>query len=214
MKNYKLLIFDWDGTLVNSMDFIVECLKATALELGLSVVSDAVLRSGIGLAAAEHLAQLFPEIDKKNITDCFYKHYFKDGDNIEHAYEGAFDTLRELKTQGYTLAVATNKSRKGLNASLDRLKAHDLFAATRCGDEGVTKPHPDVLLELLKKLDFETHHSLMIGDTIYDMQLAKNAGVDALAVTYGVGKREHFHEYSPVECIDDIRKLKEILSIH
>jgi len=212
MKNYKLLIFDWDGTLANSMDFIVECLKATAREFGVAALSDDELRSGIGLTAADHLKKIFPDVDKKTITDCFYKHYFQGGEKTERAYAGAFAALRELKISGYTLAVATNKSRKGLDAALVRMKATDLFAATRCGDEGVTKPHPDVILGLLEKLDFEPHHTLMIGDTVHDMQLAKNAGVDALAVTYGVGKHEHFAEYSPIACIDDIKKLKEILN--
>jgi len=211
MKEYKLLIFDWDGTLANSMDFIVECLKATAREFGVAELNDEELRSGIGLAAADHLEKIIPNADKKSLTDCFYKNYFQGGEKTERAYEGAFETLRELKISGYTLAVATNKGRKGLDAALVRMKAADLFAATRCGDEGVTKPHPDVILGLLEKLDFEPHHTLMIGDTVHDMQLAKNAGVDALAVTYGVGKHEHFAEYSPIKCINDIRDLHQLL---
>jgi len=209
MKNYKLLIFDWDGTLVNSMDFIVDCIRATAQELKLPIEKFDI-RSGIGLAAADHLKLLFPEIDREVVSKCFYRHYFEGKENTERAYEGAFDTLRVLKQQGYTLAIATNKSRKGLNLSLARMQAHDLFAATRCGDEGVTKPHPDVIMELLVKLEFKTEHSVMIGDTVHDLQLAKNAGVDAIAVTYGIGKREHFHEYSPLHCIDDVRELKNI----
>ena len=208
MKEYKLLIFDWDGTLVNSMDFIIECLITTAKELQLPITKED-LRSGIGLTAAEHLKLLFPEVDINIARECFYKHYFS-GENNERAYEGAFDTLRALKKHGYTLAIATNKSRKGFNLSLARMQATELFATTRTGDEGQTKPHPDVIVDVLAKLDIAATHALMIGDTVIDMQTAKSAGVDALAVTYGIGKREHLREYAPIGLIDDVRHLHQL----
>jgi len=209
MKNYKLLIFDWDGTLVNSMDYIIECIKATALDLQLPLLEEVDLRAGIGLTAAEHLKLLFPEINQDLARERFYQHYFN-GDNSERAYEGAFDTLHALKKYGYTLAIATNKSRRGLDLSLARMQARGLFAMTRAGDEGETKPHPDVILDVLQAVNLTAEHSIMIGDTVVDMQVAKNSGIDAIAVTYGIGKREHFHEYMPQHYLDDIRELKKL----
>lgn len=210
-KDYKLLIFDWDGTLMNSEFCIVNALQATGRELNFPIPTSAAIHNTIGLPVLDSMRKLFPEAVPEVAADIYRKHYFSSDEN-ECFFEGAHETLCKLKQNGYKLAIATNKSRRGLDHAIQRLQLEGFFEAIRCGDDGFAKPHPDVLSSLLTKTDVVARDALMIGDTIYDMQAAANAGVDALAVTYGVHSKEQLLTCNTVGCIDDIRQLVEWLA--
>jgi phosphoglycolate phosphatase len=132
--------------------------------------------------------------------------------NEEYFFDSALETLQCLKQQNYILAVATSKYRKELYRILDKFNISALFSTLRCGDDGNPKPDPKMLHSLLDELTIEPHNAVMIGDSEYDMQLANNAGVDAIAVTYGVQSKERLIAYNPILCIDDIKELQMLLN--
>lgn len=209
-KKYKLLVFDWDGTLMDSMGHIVRSAQATARELSLEVPDIERVRQGIGLISVDFIQFLFPQSNIDEATNIFYKYYEKSGDR-EQLFAGTLETLEKLRQKGYTLAIATNKNRESLYERLNHYKLTHLFAGIRCGDDEVSKPDPEVLRGLMKDLGVTPALMLMIGDTEFDMQVAMNAAVDALAVSYGIQSKAHLLKYNPIGCIDDIRDLQKVL---
>jgi phosphoglycolate phosphatase len=210
-KNYKLLIFDWDGTLGDSSGFIVNSFRETAAELGLKEPTAEAVKATFGKKAAECLATLYPDYhDIDAAADCFYKHYLK---NIkeERLFDGAIELLLDLRDKGFKLALATNKRRQALTITLQQNNIQDLFIAMRCGDDEFVKPNPEVLHSLIREFDVSEKEAVMIGDTVVDMQVAKLANVDAIAACYGGTKKTDLILYSPVACIDNIQELKNIL---
>jgi len=210
MKNYKLLVFDWDGTLVNSSGLIVESIQKCATELGCAIPNTTEINKQIGLSLLVFHQQLFPTVDYTVFTEAFHKHYNEEK-LATHFFAGALETLAHLKDLGFTLAIATNKPRRKLELALELANIKHLFAATRTPDDGFPKPHPEMMLTLLDELVFEPKDTLMIGDTTFDMEFAQNAGVDALAACYGHHEKERLAEFNPISFVDDIRDLREIL---
>ncbi|EKE01080.1 MAG: hypothetical protein ACD_21C00223G0001 [uncultured bacterium] len=210
MKNYNLIVFDWDGTLVNSAGLIVESVQKVASDLGFAAPEASEVSKYIGLSLAVIHQQLLPDTNYKTFADAFHAHYNEEK-LATYFFSGAIETLTYLKNQGFTLAVATNKPRAQLEMALNIAKIKGLFAATRTPDDGFPKPHPDMLTTLLDELGNEPQDALMIGDTIFDMEFAKNAGVDALAACYGHHKKEQLAAFNPVGFVEDINDLKEIL---
>lgn len=208
---YQLLIFDWDGTLADTTHHIVETMQSTAKALNFPIPEVAAIRRGIGLGPLESLRLLYPDLpttDLHIIYQAFQDKYFS-SDRFARTvlFTGALATLTKLKVEGYFLAIATGKSRRGLNEAMDTLSLKQLFAATRTADETSSKPNPMMLHEILDELNIEAEQALMIGDSEFDMQLARNAKVPALAVSYGVGEREELMQLNPVDCLDDITEL-------
>ena len=215
MSKYKALVFDWDGTLMDSVAKIVACCQAAAADMGLDVPSYQQAKQIIGLGLNPAMAKLFNMTDETQIqamADRYRFHYLGDEPTEEIMFEGVTELLNDFENQGYYLAVATGKSRRGLDHVMEKAGLTNKFHVTRCADETFSKPHPQMLLEIIEFLGIEAHQALMIGDTEYDMQMAVSAGADGLGVTYGVHDREHLLKHGALTCLDDLRDMSEWLN--
>ena len=207
---YDLLVFDWDGTLMDSAARIVRSMRAAFTELGLVPPAPDAARNVIGLGLSHAVTELAPDLDAATHTrviERYRAHYLELDDTPTPLFPGAAEVVAGLAAQGYLLAVATGKSRRGLDQALAQsgLGAH--FHATRSADETFSKPHPQMLLELLDELGVSADRALMIGDTEYDLLTARNAGVDALAVCYGAHAPERLLALGPLACLAAIDAL-------
>ena len=197
---YKLLVFDWDGTLVDSEARIVAAARAAFADLGVAAPDDAAIREIIGLSLEEAVKALCPGTDAAlygRFVDRYRVHF------VNHAepsalFPGVQSTLRTLRERDYLLAVATGKSRAGLDRELQVTGLGPMFDASRCADETCSKPHPQMLHEIMEELGAPASQTIMIGDTEYDLQMARNAGVDALAVGYGVHDQGRLIQCGPI----------------
>lgn len=186
-KTYELLIFDWDGTLMDSAGHIVASIQAAASDMGLSVPDSERASYIIGLGLREALLHLFPELpepDHPHLADR-YRHHYLGQDHAIPLFSGAEAMLRGLAGRGARLAVATGKSRKGLDRALAYSGLSELFEVTRTADEAFSKPHPAMLEMILDETGVSARQALMIGDTTHDLQMARNAGMDSAGVDYG-----------------------------
>lgn len=211
MKRFALLIFDWDGTLVDSESMIVATMQAAIGELNLPPRTDAQIGELIGLGLHDVLERLYPGLDQTHLHklyDGYRIRFMSQGINDAPLFAGAEDTLKKLHDEGYQLAIATGKSRRGLDRSL---KLHAgigaLISHSRCADETASKPDPMMLRELLVETGFELSQALMIGDTEYDMAMAKSIGMTALGVTCGVHDPERLLKTGAVAVIETVREL-------
>ena len=192
MSRYDLVVFDWDGTLMDSTRLIATCLQSACRDVGAPVPSESEALFVIGLNMADTFQRVVPDLDeagRRTLAER-YRHHFLAREHEAPLYAGVPEMLAELHGRGRRLAVATGKARRGLERALDATGLRPWFEATRCADEGFAKPHPDMLLMLLDVTGVEPRRALMVGDTIHDLELAANAGVDALAVSYGAHPRE------------------------
>jgi len=214
-SRYQLLIFDWDGTLVDSNSAIISCLQRTAIALELEIPSSETIQQTIGQGLGIAYQSLFPHaLDKyQAFVQLYQYHSLMATPYKEILFPGVYDSLINLKQQGYLLAVATGKSRLSLNAALQQLQMHSLFSMTRTVDEAFAKPHPKMVEDILETLLVAPENSLLIGDTEYDMQLAKNAGIDAVAVTCGVHDAGRLLSHVPRACLADIVALNSWLEL-
>jgi phosphoglycolate phosphatase len=200
-----LIIFDWDGTLLDSTGKIISCMQSSMAELGLEFRSAGQVREIIGLGLPEAIRQLYPEIDENTLDQLsrLYSLHFVAADQVPCAfYDGVMDTLLALKMHGHQCAVATGKSRKGLDRVLGNLSLETFFDASRCADETRSKPHPLMLEELLQELEVDVEGAIMIGDTEFDLAMAGNVGMASIAVTYGAHGRDRLLKHNPRYCID------------
>jgi phosphoglycolate phosphatase len=214
-KEIKLLVFDWDGTLMDSEARIVECIQRAAADLGYEVPDPDSARNIIGLGLREAVAALFPESDDELLQGMVtrYRHHFLDPQREPtDLFPAARETLDWASEEGFLLAIATGKGRGGLDAALQRTGLDGTFHASRCSDECFSKPHPQMLEQLMEVLGVGPCETLMIGDTEYDMAMARNAGVAGVAVTYGVHAAERLLAYEPVASLDCISELRCLLS--
>lgn len=213
-RNFKLLVFDWDGTLMDSEARIVSCVRAATRDMAIETPADEQIRDIIGLGLKEALEKLFPGSDesfKERFID-FYRRYFLHEDSTPSLlFPGALEVLNGLVAQDYLLAVATGKGRPGLDKVLDETGLKSLFHATRCADETFSKPHPEMLMQIMDELGVAPADTLMIGDTEYDLQMAINAGTRGLAVSYGVHSVDRLNQFNPLGCLDDISELSDWL---
>jgi len=187
MKTYELVVFDWDGTLYDSAAHIVDSLQAAARDIGLEPPSDEHSRHIIGLGLRDAMEYLFPELESaryRELTDRYRVHYLA-GEQKVTLFRGVPEGLAALKSRGRLLAVATGKSRVGLDRALETTGLGPHFDASRCADEGFSKPHPGMLEYLLDHLGVSPDQALMVGDTIHDVEMAHGARMDSLAVTFG-----------------------------
>jgi len=207
----KALVFDWDGTLMDSVAKIVACTQAAARDLGLAVPPFEEAKQIIGLGLHPAMAKLFnitDETEVQRVADRYRHHFLGDEPTEETLFEGVEQLLRQFESEGYLMAVATGKSRRGLDHVLQKTSLGDLFHITRCADETFSKPHPQMFLEIVDFLGIEAGEALMIGDTEYDMQMAVNAGAaGGLGVTYGVHDRQHLLRHGALTCFDDLREM-------
>lgn len=210
MKHYQLIVFDWDGTLIDSEARIVNCMRAAIQDLQLPERSHDAMRNVIGLGLQEALATLYPEGNQsiyQELVERYRHHFLVQNDTPSELFAGVEALLDGLSARGHYLAIATGKGRVGLEKALDETGLRDYFDYTRCADETRSKPHPQMLEEIMDRLGVEPHETLMIGDTEYDMQMANNAGTAALAVSYGVHEKQRLLACNPLECVDDVTAL-------
>jgi len=215
-RRYRLVVFDWDGTLADSTAIIADSLRAACRDTGLVVPSDRDARYVIGLGLADALAHVAPGLDAaraRTLTQHYRTHYLAREDDIP-LFEGAGQLLAELDAAGFLLAVATGKTRVGLDRSIARNGLHGRFHATRCADEGFPKPHPDMLLHLMDRLAVDAADTLMIGDTTHDLALARNAGAHGLAVGYGAHDAAGLADAGPLATVHSIGELRAWLAEH
>jgi phosphoglycolate phosphatase len=215
-RRFDLLVFDWDGTLMDSAACIAGALQCACEDLGYPVPSDRDARYIIGLNMSDALAHILPEVPASEYPRIAerYRHHFLRGDADTALFAGVPEMLQELRANGYRLAVATGKSRRGLDRALEAtgLAAH--FEATRCADEGHTKPDPGMLHCLLDTTGVGAEHALMIGDTTHDMAMAQAAGIARLAVTHGAHEMDALLRYEPLACVRDCVEMRAWIARH
>nr|WP_280818841.1 HAD-IA family hydrolase [Thiorhodococcus minor] len=205
-----MIVFDWDGTLMDSEARIVTCLQSAFRDLGLPPPSAEAARDIIGLGLDESMQQLMPSADaalRAELITTYRRHFLVTNQTPSVLFPGTLEALNWVTERGYRLAVATGKSRVGLNKSMAETGLDGLFHATRCADETFSKPHPQMLLELMDELGVRPAETLMVGDTEYDMQMASNAGVPSLAVCYGVHSADRLLAHAPLACLDSLHAL-------
>ena len=208
-RQFDLLVFDWDGTLLDSTGAIVDAVQAACRDLGQSEPSDEHARQVIGLGLADALRhsvpglaeELFPQMVER------YKHHYLSRDQELRLFDGIRELLAQLHAAGFLLAVATGKSRRGLDRSLSNSGLGVYFSASRCADECFSKPHPQMLDELMAEFAVPPERTLMIGDTTHDLQMAINAGVAGLAVDYGAHSAPALDALKPLARLHSIAEL-------
>ncbi|MEH6577569.1 MAG: HAD-IA family hydrolase [Amphritea sp.] len=198
---YKLLIFDWDGTVIDSAARIISSMQKASRDLDLPELSDDAVRDIIGLGLPEAIRVLIPGIDESMIPQMRerYGHYFLRADSTPtELFGGVRETLTSLKAKNYRLAVATGKSRRGLEQVFTETGLAPLFELSRCADETTSKPDPHMLEEILAESGVKASEAVMIGDTEFDLEMAVRAGVDTIAVSYGAHHIDRLMTYNPV----------------
>ncbi len=210
---YRLIVFDWDGTLIDSQSAIVECMQEASRELGLPVPERERASHVIGLGLHDAMRIVAPELPAHRYPEFIdaYRRNFLAREDAMRPFPGMRELLERLKAER-TLAVATGKSRRGLDRALKATRLEGHFTASRCADETQPKPHPAMLVELMEELGVARQASLMIGDTSHDLQMASAAGVDAVAVTYGAHPREGLLACGPLGCVSSVEELREWLT--
>lgn len=201
-----IIILDWDGTLVDSAGHIVDSMVGAALEQGLAPPSDAAIRQIIGLGLPEAIRALYPEIEQaqlRQLAQGYSVHYRASGASLPPLFPGVLATLEALSEHGCLLAVATGKSRRGLDRELKLRDMGQHFHATRCADETLSKPHPRMLEEILAVSCESPDQAVMVGDTVYDMDMADSAGIRKVAVTYGAHPQQHLAACRPDLLVED-----------
>ncbi|MDP2266789.1 MAG: HAD-IA family hydrolase [Thiobacillus sp.] len=199
-RQFDLLIFDWDGTLMDSAGVIVDSIQRACEDIGHPVPSDRASRQIIGLGLQQALQTLLPELPDDEYPRLVerYRHHYLGRDADLPLFEGVASGIEQLHGSGFTLAVATGKSSVGLDRALEVSGLRHLFAATRCADQTHSKPHPAMVLELIVELDADPARTLVIGDTSHDLLMASNAGVASLGVTYGAHEPDDLHPHAPL----------------
>ncbi|MFC3151581.1 HAD family hydrolase [Litoribrevibacter euphylliae] len=213
-KQYDLIIFDWDGTLVDSADLIVMCMQLAFSDAQLVVPGAEEIRNIIGLGLNEAIIELnghTPESKIKELRERYSYHFHKNDIHELSVFDGVYELLMRLQGQGRLSAVATGKSRKGLARGLSRFKQSELFTTTRCADETKSKPHPLMLEEILREVNVPLERAVMVGDSIYDMEMAQRLGMDSIGVTYGVHCYDRLSQFKPVTVVDNVSSLSSFL---
>lgn len=212
-KRYDLIVFDWDGTVMDSTAVIARSIQSASRDLGLPVPSDEVARHVIGLGLEQALRYAVPDAGEHQRNDLVarYRHHFFSQENEMPLFAGAEALVQELREEGYLLAVATGKNRNGLDRALKASNMAQYFHSTRTADQTVSKPDPTMLHEILDELGIKVERALMVGDTTHDLQMAINAGMASLAMSHGAHPPEQLLELKPLALLHDFAGLREWL---
>jgi phosphoglycolate phosphatase len=206
----KFIVFDWDGTLMDSEAQIVSCMHAAIADLDLEPMSNDTVSNIIGLGLREAIDALVPGRDEQfhqAFVDAYRTHWFQSESSV--LFDGVRATLDAVRESNFLLGVATGKARRGLDRVLNDTGLTTYFHATRCADEAPSKPHPQMLLDLMTALDVLPEETIMVGDTEYDMEMATNAGVAKVAVRSGVHSGERLNRHAPLVCLDRISEMPD-----
>ncbi|PIE39187.1 MAG: HAD family hydrolase [Gammaproteobacteria bacterium] len=210
-----LVIFDWDGTVCDSEAHIVRAMQNAILEADMPSLPDAAVRNIIGLGLLEAVQSLFPSASRaqwETVVEAYSRHYIAQEQNLPELFPNAMSVLTGLRDSGYKLAVATGKSRRGLNRILDALDLADFFDATRTADETRSKPHPQMLRELLSELNLSASQALMVGDTTYDLDMATAIDMPCIGVSYGVHSVDQLRNSGALAVIDGLDELPALVA--
>lgn len=206
-----LLIFDWDGTLSDSKAKITKSMQLAAMSMGWDPLEDHHIHNIIGLGLPEAIQFLYPElsmVERGRLRNAYAEHFLAlDEERPSDFFPGVIGVLGKLKEDGHILTVATGKSRKGLDRIFGVLGLSDFFHATRCADETASKPDPLMLQQLLREFDADVGDAVMIGDTEYDMEMARRIDMPRIAVSYGAHHIGRLYSYEPVACLDQFEQL-------
>ena len=212
-KQFDLIVWDWDGTLANSTGMITDAIVSAAAQVGLPALDPLAASNIIGLGLKESIHALFGNIsaEKAQALAKQYTANYYAGESEIPLFEGAADTIKTLHKRGFKLAVATGKGRRGLNLALEHCGLSPYFHATKTVDECFSKPHPQMLDELMDALIVRPERTLMIGDTSYDLHMASNAGVPAVAVTFGAQSQDKLNSYYSIAMFNQFSELRSWL---
>lgn len=207
MEKAKLVVFDWDGTLFNSIGQIVDSLLYAARKYHQPLTSDEG-KDIIGLGLPEVMQRLFPTVPElhEDILNAYAEHYVLSSQS-DSWFEGVSEMLTALQRKGVILAVATGKSRRGLDRVLLKTGSNDLFKITRAASETKSKPNPLMLQEILEHTQIPVHEAIMVGDTSYDLEMASNIKMPSIGVTYGVHSEDILMNYNPLCIVNNIDEL-------
>jgi phosphoglycolate phosphatase len=212
-QRFDLIAFDWDGTLFDSTAIITRCIQAAVRDVGGTVPSDKDASYVIGMGLMQALAHAAPDVPLElypRLGDRYRHHYFASQHDIS-LFDGVLSLLADLKARGYLLAVATGKSRRGLDETLGHVALAGTFDASRTADQTASKPDPQMLLELMAEFDIAPQRTLMVGDTTHDLQMAINAGCPSVAVSYGAHEPEAFQALTPLFVAHSVKHLHQWL---
>ncbi len=212
-RQFDLIAFDWDGTLFDSTQIIVRCIQAAVKDVGGTVPTDKAAAYVIGLGLNQALAHAAPDVspDKYPLLGERYRHHYQLHADDLSLFEGVLPLLEALKTRGYLLAVATGKSRHGLDEVLQTSQLKGVFDASRTADKTAGKPDPKMLHELMAALGTKPHRTLMVGDTTHDLQMALNAGCPSLGVSYGAHTPDAFAALKPLHIAHSVQDMHDWL---
>lgn len=215
LQDYELIIFDWDGTLMDSVARIVSCMQSAAKNTGLVIPEAEQVKNIVGLSLPKAMNILFPSCDKQQAEAVIaqYKHQYIAEDNTPTPlFENAITLLAYLRDKNKLLAVATGKGRNGLERVWGISETKHFFHTSRCADEALSKPDPEMLLSILSELSVPAEKAIMIGDTSYDLEMARNASVASIGVTYGVHDKDVLALYQPKVIVDSLAELQALFS--
>lgn len=215
-KRYDLIVFDWDGTVMDSTAVIANSIQSACRDLELTVPSDEVARHVIGLGLDQALRYAVPSAGASRHAELVarYRHHFFSQENAMPLFKGAEVLMQELREDGYLLAVATGKGRGGLDRAMNASNMTQYFHSTRTADQTASKPDPTMLFEIMDELEVGAPRTLMIGDTTHDLQMAVNAGVASIGMTHGAHPADQLLELKPLALLDDFENLRQWLKLH
>jgi phosphoglycolate phosphatase len=215
-RHFDLIAFDWDGTLFDSTKIITRCIQAAVVDVGGARPTDTAAAYVIGMGLMEALAHAAPDVppEKYPALGARYRHHYVQHQNDIALFDGALDLLATLKARGHLLAVATGKSRRGLDEALHTVDLKGVFDASRTADETAGKPHPRMLHELMAQLGISAERCLMIGDTTHDLQMAVNAGCASVGVSYGAHEPDGFAALGTLHVAHSVADLAQWLAKH
>jgi phosphoglycolate phosphatase len=211
-----IVIFDWDGTLCDSVEQIVSAMQDATAELSLPAPAATEIRNVVGLGLPQAVSQLFPGLDEATrnaLTQAYSRHYSSPDRPSTPLFTGAMETLLALRERGFELAVATGKSRRGLDRVMASLGLDGFFEATRCADETQSKPHPQMVLEIMASRGKAAEDALVVGDTEYDLVMARRARARSVGVSFGVHSRERLARHQPLAIIDELPRLLDLAAL-
>lgn len=214
--NFDLIAFDWDGTLFDSTAIIVRCIQEAVLDVGGTVPSDRDAGYVIGLGLMQALAHAAPDVPQERypLLGARYRHHYLQQQNRISLFQGVLPLLQSLRERGHVLAVATGKSRRGLDEALQSVELYGRFDGSRTADETQGKPHPLMLEELMAEFGVAPQRTLMVGDTTHDLQMALNAGCASVGVSYGAHEPQAFHALQPRAVVHSVDELQRWLLSH
>ncbi len=212
-RRFDLIAFDWDGTLFDSTAIIVRCIQAAVRDVGGTMPTDKEAAYVIGMGLMQALAHAAPDVPLEKYTELgnrYRFHYLQHQDDLS-LFDGVLPLLNDLRERGHLLAVATGKSRRGLDEALHSVDLRGVFDGSRTADQTAGKPHPLMLQELMAEFDVAPERLLMIGDTTHDLQMAVNAGCASVGVSYGAHEPDAFHALQPLAVVHSVRELHDWL---